>query len=185
MPAISTVPDVFRTAQRWTLVLGSFASFLVGLDALVVTTALPTLHQELGAGVEGLSWTVNAYALAFAASILTGSTLGDRYGRRRMFIAGLAMFTMASALCALSPTIALLIAARALQGVGGGIAVPLALALIIDATPPQMRGKALGAWGAITGVAVATGPLIGGAIVEGLVWQWVFWIYFQFGIVIA
>jgi len=122
MPAIGTAPDVFRTAQRWTLVLGSFASFLVGLDALVVTTALPTLHQELGTGVEGLSWTVNAYALAFAASILTGSTLGDRYGRRRMFIAGLAVFTVASALCALSPTIALLIAARALQGIGGGIA---------------------------------------------------------------
>jgi MFS family permease len=139
MPAISTAPDVFRTAQRWTLVLGSFASFLVGLDALVVTTALPTLHQELGTGVEGLSWTVNAYALAFAASILTGSTLGDRYGRRRMFIAGLAVFTGASALCALSPTIALLIAARALQGIGGGIAVPLALALIIDAIPPPMR----------------------------------------------
>ena len=176
MPPISTAPDVFRTGQRWTLVLGSFASFLVGLDALVVTTALPTLHQELGAGVEGLSWTVNAYALAFAASILTGSTLGDRYGRRRMFIAGLAVFTVASALCALSPTIALLIAARALQGIGGGIAVPLALALIIDATSPSMRGRALGAWGAITGVAVAAGPLIGGAIVEGLVLQWVFWL---------
>lgn len=185
MPAISTAPDVLRTAQRWTLVLGSFASFLVGLDALVVTTALPTLHQELGAGVEGLSWTINAYALAFAASILTGSTLGDRYGRRRMFIAGLAVFTIASALCALSPTIALLIAARALQGIGGGIAVPLALALIIDATPPAMRGKALGAWGAITGVAVAAGPLIGGAIVEGLVWQWIFWLNVPLGIIIA
>jgi EmrB/QacA subfamily drug resistance transporter len=183
-PAISTAPGL-RTAQRWTLVLGSFASFLVGLDALVVTTALPTLHEALGAGVEGLSWTVNAYALAFAVSILTGSTLGDRYGRRRMFIAGLAVFTIASALCALSPTIALLIAARALQGVGGGIAVPLALALIIDATPPSMRGKALGAWGAITGVAVAAGPLIGGAIVEGLVWQWVFWLNVPVGIVIA
>jgi MFS family permease len=185
MPAISTAPDVLRTTHRWTLVLGSFASFLVGLDALVVTTALPTLHQELGAGIEGLSWTVNAYALAFAASILTGSTLGDRYGRRRMFIAGLAVFTIASAFCALSPTIALLIAARALQGIGGGIAVPLALALIIDATPPPMRGKALGAWGAITGVAVATGPLISGAIVEGLLWQWIFWLNVPVGIIIA
>jgi MFS family permease len=185
MPVISTAPDVLRAAQRWTLVLGSFASFLVGLDALVVTTALPTLHQELGAGIEGLSWTVNAYALAFAASILTGSTLGDRYGRQRMFIAGLAVFTVASALCALSPTIALLIAARALQGIGGGIAVPLALALIIDTTPPVMRGRALGAWGAITGVAVAAGPLIGGAIVEGLVWQWVFWLNVPVGIIIA
>ena len=144
MLAISTAPTLARDAQRWILVLGSLASFLVGLDALVVTTALPTLHQELGAGIEGLSWTINAYALAFAASILTGSALGNRYGRRRMFVAGLAAFTIASVVCALSPNIALLIASRAMQGIGGGIAVPLALALIMDGTPLEKRGKALG-----------------------------------------
>jgi len=185
MTATSTTPYAARAAQRWTLILGSFTSFLVGLDALVVTTALPTLHQEFGAGVEGLSWTVNAYELAFAASILTGSTLGDRFGRRRMFVIGLGVFTGASALCALSPNVDVLIAVRALQGIGGGIAVPLALALITDVTPPDMRGKALGIWGAITGVAVAAGPLVGGAIVDGLAWQWIFWLNVPVGIVIA
>jgi len=185
MTATSTTPDAARAVQQWTLILGSFTSFLVGLDALVVTTALPTLHQEFGAGVEGLSWTVNAYELAFAASILTGSTLGDRFGRRRMFVIGLGVFTGASALCALSPNVDVLIAVRALQGIGGGIAVPLALALITDVTPPDMRGKALGIWGAITGVAVAAGPLVGGAIVDGLAWQWIFWLNVPVGIVIA
>jgi len=185
MTATSTTPDAARAVQQWTLILGSFTSFLVGLDALVVTTALPTLHQEFGTGVEGLSWTVNAYELAFAASILTGSTLGDRFGRRRMFVIGLGVFTGASALCALSPNVDVLIAVRALQGIGGGIAVPLALALITDVTPPDMRGKALGIWGAITGVAVAAGPLVGGAIVDGLAWQWIFWLNVPVGIVIA
>lgn len=173
------------SVRRWTLILGSFTSFLVGLDALVVTTALPTLHQEFGAGVEGLSWTVNAYELAFAASILTGSTLGDRFGRRRLYVVGLVVFTIASALCAISPNVESLIAARALQGIGGGIAVPLALALITDATPPQRRGQALGVWGAITGVAVAIGPLVGGAIVDGLAWQWIFWLNVPVGIAVA
>jgi EmrB/QacA subfamily drug resistance transporter len=172
-------------AQRWTLILGSLTSFLVGLDALVVTTALPTLHEELGVGVVGLSWTVNAYALAFAASILTGSAVGDRLGRRRVFVAGLMLFTLASALCAVSPSIDTLIAARAVQGIGGGIAVPLALALITDVTPSDQRGKAFGIWGAITGVAVAAGPLVGGAVVEGLAWPWVFWLNVPVGIVIA
>lgn len=159
--------------SKWTLIVGSFTSFMAGLDALVVATALPTLHQEFGAGVEGLSWTVNAYELAFAASILTGATLGDRFGRRRVFVAGISMFTFASALCAVSPNVEVLIASRTLQGIGGGISVPLSLALITAATPVQRRGRALGIWGAFTGVAVAAGPLVGGAIVEGLAWQWI------------
>ena len=172
-------------ARRWTLILGSLTSFLVGLDALVVTTALPTLHQELGASVEELGWTINAYGLAFAASILTGSTLGDRFGRRRVFMVGIAVFTIASVLCALSPNVESLIAARTLQGIGGGIAVPLSLALITAVTPPELRGKALGIWGAFTGVAVATGPLVGGAIVQGLDWQWIFWLNVPVGIAIV
>jgi EmrB/QacA subfamily drug resistance transporter len=167
------------------LLLGSLTSFVVGLDALVVTTALPTLHLQYGGGMETLSWTVNAYQLAFAATILTGSAIGDRYGRHRVFIAGIALFTTASALCALSPDAGLLIAFRALQGIGGGIAVPLSLALITDVTPPQRRGAALGIWGAVTGLAVATGPLVGGAIVEGLAWQWIFWLNVPLGIAIA
>jgi EmrB/QacA subfamily drug resistance transporter len=185
MSAPSTASGAGTSVQRWTLILGSLTSFLVGLDALVVTTALPTLHQDLGAGVEGLSWTINAYELAFAASILTGSTLGDRYGRRLVFVIGIAVFTIASAWCALSSDVGVLIAARTLQGIGGGLSVPLSLALITAATPPQARGKALGIWGAFTGVAVAAGPLVGGIIVDGLDWQWVFWLNVPVGIVIA
>ncbi len=179
------VPAGGGSTRRWTLALGSFTSFLVGLDALVVATALPTLHQEYGGGVEVLGWTVNAYQLAFAALILTGSTLGDRFGRRRMFIVGVVVFTAASVLCAISPTVEALVAARVAQGVGGGLAVPLSLALIIDAVPPHARGRALGVWGAVTGVAVAAGPLVGGAVVEGLAWQWIFWLNVPVGILIA
>lgn len=185
MPATGTSPEAAAGLQRWTLILGSLSSFLVGLDALVVTTALPTLHQEFGASIEDLSWTVNAYEIAFAASILTGSTLGDRFGRRMMFIVGIAVFTLSSALCALSPNVEVLIGARIAQGIGGGIAVPLALALITEVTPPEARGKALGIWGAVTGVAVAAGPLVGGAIVDGLAWQWIFWLNVPVGIAIA
>lgn len=174
-----------HVAARLTLLLGSLTSFLVGLDALVVTTALPTLHQEFGADVTGLGWTINAYALAVAAAILTGSAAGDRFGRRRVFVIGLVVFTAASAWCALSTTAGMLIVARAVQGVGGGIAVPLSLALITEATPPEQRGKALGIWGAITGVAVAAGPLVGGAVVEGIAWQWVFWLNVPVGVAIV
>jgi EmrB/QacA subfamily drug resistance transporter len=173
------------SARRWALALGSFTSFLVGLDTLVVATALPTLHQEYGGGVEVLGWTVDAYQLAFAASILTGATLGDRFGRRRMFVCGVLVFTAASALCALSPTVEVLLAARVAQGIGGGLAVPLSVALIIDAVPPQERGRALGLWGAVTGVAVAAGPVIGGAVVEGLAWQWIFWLNVPIGALLA
>ncbi|QFZ18304.1 DHA2 family efflux MFS transporter permease subunit [Saccharothrix syringae] len=185
MAATGTTPGSDAALQRWTLILGSLSSFLVGLDALVVTTALPTLYQEFGTGIEGLSWTVNAYELAFAASILTGSSLGDRFGRRLMFVVGIAVFTLSSAVCALSPNVETLIAARVVQGIGGGIAVPLALALITEVTPPQARGKALGIWGAFTGLAVAAGPLVGGAIVDGLAWQWIFWLNVPVGAIIA
>ncbi|WP_062355542.1 DHA2 family efflux MFS transporter permease subunit [Herbidospora yilanensis] len=171
-----------KDRQRWTLILASFASFMVGLDVLVVTTALPTLHEELGAGVAGLGWTVNAYELGFAAFILTGAALGDRFGRRNLFVAGIAIFTLASAVCALSTTIETLIAARAAQGIGGGIAIALALAVITDATPPQERGAAFGIWGAISGVAVAAGPLVGGLVIQGFAWQWIFWLNVPVGI---
>ncbi|RVX39783.1 EmrB/QacA subfamily drug resistance transporter [Nonomuraea polychroma] len=173
-----------QSRQRWTLVLASFASFMVGLDVLVVTTALPTLHQDMNAGTAALGWTISAYELGFAALILTGAALGDRYGRRLLFVSGLALFTVSSLVCAISPTIEILIAARALQGVGGGIAIALALAVITDATPPEQRGAAFGVWGAISGLAVALGPLIGGAIIELLSWQWIFWLNVPVGIVV-
>ncbi|MFF0767395.1 DHA2 family efflux MFS transporter permease subunit [Nonomuraea wenchangensis] len=170
--------------QRWTLILASFASFMVGLDVLVVTTALPTLHEELAAGVAGLGWTVSAYELGFAAFILTGAALGDRFGRRTLFVIGIGLFTLSSALCALSTSIDVLIAARSLQGIGGGIAIALALAVITDATPPEARGAAFGVWGAISGVAVAAGPLVGGLVIQGLAWQWIFWLNVPVGVIL-
>jgi EmrB/QacA subfamily drug resistance transporter len=185
MTTTTPAPDMTRPVPRWTVILASLTSFLVGLDALVVTTALPTLHERYGGGIEALGWTVNAYQLAFAASILTGSALGDRFGRRRVFVVGLVVFTAASVWCALSPSLGLLVAARSVQGIGGGLAVPLALALIIDVVPVRSRGRALGVWGAITGVAVATGPLVGGAVVEGLAWQWIFWLNVPVGTAVA
>jgi EmrB/QacA subfamily drug resistance transporter len=170
---------------RVTLIVGSLAGFMIGLDATVVATALPTIHATLHASASTLGWTVSAYSLAFAALILTGTALGDLFGRRRVFLAGFAVFTLASAACALAPDAAWLIAARAVQGAGGGIATPLSLVLITEAFPAQRRGAVVGIWGAITGVAVGFGPVIGGAIVQGIAWQWVFWVNVPIGIVLV
>ena len=170
---------------RVTLIVGSLAGFMIGLDATVVTTALPTIHATLRASALALGWTVSAYSLAFAALILTGTALGDKFGRRRVFLAGFAVFTLASAACALAPSVAALIAARAVQGAGGGIATPLSLVLITEAFPLQRRGAVVGAWGAITGIAVGFGPVIGGTIVEGIAWPWVFWVNVPIGIVLV
>ncbi len=171
--------------QRWTLLLTALASFMVSLDALVVATALPTIRADLHASVAGLGWTVNAFTLGFAVCVLTGAALGDRFGRRRIFIAGLALFTAASALCALSPTISILIMARAIQGIGGGLAMPLALVILNAGFPPARRGMAVGVWGAISGGAVASGPLVGGAIIQWLAWQWIFWLNVPIGIAVC
>lgn len=182
-------PVVVTTARttsrrRATLLVASMASFMAGLDALVVTTALPTIHADLNASPATLSWTISAYSLAFAALILTGAALGDRLGHRRMFLVGLAGFTLTSAACAVSPTAGLLVAARAVQGGCAGLAMPLSLVLISQAYPPQRRGAVVGIWGAITGLAVGIGPLVGGAIVQGLTWQWVFWVNVPIGALI-
>lgn len=170
--------------QRWTVVIVSIVSFMVGLDVLVLMTALPTIRQEFGADAAGLGWTINAYEIGFAALILTGSALGDRYGRRLLFVIGVAGFTVGSALCAMSTSIEMLVAARALQGLGGGVAVGLSLALISAVTPPAKRGAAFGVWGAVTGTAVAVGPIVGGAIVHSLTWQWIFWLNVPVGVVL-
>ena len=172
-------------SPRVTLIVGSLAGFMIGLDATVVATALPTIHATLHASASTLGWTVSAYSLAFAALILTGTALGDLFGRRRVFLAGFAVFTLASAAAALAPSVAALIAARAVQGAGGGIATPLSLVLITEAFPPQRRGAVVGAWGAITGVAVGFGPVIGGAIVQGIAWPWVFWVNVPVGIILV
>jgi EmrB/QacA subfamily drug resistance transporter len=156
---------------------------MISLDSLVVSTALPTLHRELGASLESLIWTVNAYNLTFAALLLTGAALGDKFGRRRMFVAGLALFILASAACALSTTIGQLITARAVQGVGAALVMPLALTQLSAAFPPQQRGKALGVFISISGLATFLGPFIGGLLAEKLSWEWIFWINIPIGLV--
>jgi EmrB/QacA subfamily drug resistance transporter len=152
------------------------------LDNLVVTTALPVIHRDLNASLSGLEWTVNAYTLTFAVFLITGAALGDRFGRRRMFVIGLAIFTAGSAAAALAPSIEVLIAARAVQGFGGAIVAPLTLTILSAAVPAERRGLALGAWGGISGLAVAIGPLVGGAVVEGISWQWIFWLNVPIGL---
>jgi EmrB/QacA subfamily drug resistance transporter len=168
----------------WTFAITSAALFMASLDNLVVTTALPSIRAHLHASLAGLQWTVNAYTLTFAVLLLTGATLGERYGRRRMFVAGLGLFTLGSAAAALAPSIGLLIAARAAQGVGAAVLVPLTLTLLSAAVRPERRGVALGAWGAIGGLAIAIGPLVGGAVVEGASWQWIFWLNVPIGLVV-
>jgi EmrB/QacA subfamily drug resistance transporter len=174
-----------RTRTLWTFVITSLALFMVTLDNLVVTTALPVIRRDLHAGLSGLEWTVNAYTLTFAVLLLTGAAMGDRFGRRRLFTAGLAVFTLGSAAAALAPSVDALVAARALQGVGGAVVTPLTLTLLSAAVPPERRGLALGAWGGIGGLAVAMGPLVGGAVVEGISWQWIFWLNVPLGLVLA
>ena len=166
----------------WTFIVTSVAVFMVSLDNLVVTTALPVIKTDLGASLQGLEWTVNAYTLTFAVLLLTGAALGDRFGRKRMFLVGLAVFTLGSAAAALAPGIGWLIAARALQGVGGAIVTPLTLTILSGAVSPARRGLALGIWGGVSGLAVALGPVVGGAVVEGLSWQWIFWLNVPIGI---
>src|SRR5450755_1588357 len=170
--------------RGWTLAIVSIGLFMVVLDNLVVSVALPSIHRDLGASIQSLEWTVNAYVLAYAVLLLTGAALGDRYGRKRMFITGIALFTASSAAAALAPTIGLLIAARATQGVGAAIVTPLTLTLLADAFPPERRGMALGVWSGISGTAVALGPLVGGAVIQAASWQWIFWINVPIGIVL-
>jgi EmrB/QacA subfamily drug resistance transporter len=170
------------SAQLWVLALASLGSFMVALDGLVVTTALTAIRLDLNASVAQLEWTVNAFTLSFAVLIMTGAALGDRFGRRRMFVAGLALFTAASAACALAPDVGWLIAARAVQAVGAALVTPLALALLSSAFPPQRRGWALGIFSGVIGLAVLCGPVVGGAITEGIAWQWIFWLNIPVGL---
>jgi EmrB/QacA subfamily drug resistance transporter len=174
-----------RLLPGWTLVVSALAIFMVSLDNLVVTNALTSIREDLGASLEALEWTVNAYTLAFAVFLLTGAALGDRYGRRRVFIAGLSIFTVASAAAALAPSTEALIAARAVQGLGAGIVAPLSLTLLSAAVPPERRGLALGVWSGISGLGIALGPLVGGAVIEGISWQWIFWLNVPVGLVLV
>ncbi|MBV9238051.1 MAG: DHA2 family efflux MFS transporter permease subunit [Xanthobacteraceae bacterium] len=176
--------EIHSGTKTWALVLTSAASFMMVLDAIVVVTALGAIRTDLRASVEALEWILNAYNLSFAVLLLTGAALGDRLGRRRMFVAGLVLFVAASIACALAPDSAWLIGARALQGAGAALVMPLAMALLSAAFPPQERGKALGLFSSLTGLALILGPVVGGAIAQGLAWQWIFWVNVPIALVV-
>ncbi|MFW6691375.1 DHA2 family efflux MFS transporter permease subunit [Streptomyces sp. MAR4 CNX-425] len=184
MPATGTAPPERRRpgATFWALLLTSVASFMGALDNLVVVTALPAIREDLGGGMADLEWTVSAYTLTFAVLLMLGASLGDRFGRRRMFGAGIAIFTAASAAAALSSGLGTLVAARAVQGVGAALLMPLSLTLLSAAVPAARRGMALGVWGAVQGLAVASGPLVGGALTEHISWHWIFWLNVPVGL---
>jgi EmrB/QacA subfamily drug resistance transporter len=171
-----------KSRTIWTFAITSVAVFMATLDNLVVTTALPVIRKDLHATVESLEWTVNAYTLTFAVLLLTGAALGDRFGRRRMLAVGLGIFTLSSAAAALAPSAGALIAARAAQGVGGAIVTPLTLTILSAGVPANRRGAFIGAWSGIAGLAVAFGPLVGGAVVSGISWHWIFWLNVPIGL---
>jgi EmrB/QacA subfamily drug resistance transporter len=177
-----STPGSARAVRGWVIALTGIGSLMAALDTLVVSTALSTIRVDLGASVEQLEWTVNAYNLSFAVLLITAAAVGDRFGRRRLYAAGLGLFAAASAACALAPDVGWLIAARAVQGAGAALLLTLGLALLSAAFPPERRGAAIGMFSAVTGLSVASGPLVGGAVVEGIDWEWIFWLNVPIGL---
>ena len=171
-----------KTVTGWVVALTAIGSLMAALDTLVVSTSLSTIRLDLGASIEDLEWTVNAYNLSFAVLLIPAAALGDRYGRRKLYAGGLALFAAASAACAVSPDVGWLIAARAIQGAGAALVLTLGLTLLSAAFPPERRGTAIGLFSAVTGISVALGPLVGGAIVEGIDWEWIFWLNVPIGL---
>jgi EmrB/QacA subfamily drug resistance transporter len=171
-----------KRGGRWALVLASVASLMIALDLLVVATALSSIRSDLGVSSEDLQWTVTGYSLSFAALLLSGGALGDRFGRRRMFVVGLGVFVAASTACALAGSIGALIAARVIQGIGAALVIPVALALVSATYPADERGKAIGILEGVTGLATIGGPVIGGAVASGIAWQAIFWINVPIGL---
>jgi EmrB/QacA subfamily drug resistance transporter len=180
-----TRPATGGSRQTLTVLLTSVANFMVTLDALVVVTALPSIHRSMGGGITTLQWTLTAYAMSFGAGIVTAAELGDRFGRRRIYLFGLTSFTLASAMCALAPDAGLLIGFRVLQGLGAACVMPLGMTLLTSAFPPERRGVIVGMWQGVAGLAVASGPLVGGALTQGASWHWIFWVNVPVGIVAA
>jgi len=178
----NTRTDEPKPRLGWVVGLTSTAYFMVALDALVVITALPRMKDDLHVGLSSLQWTVNAYGIAFAAGIITAAALGDRFGRRRVFNCGVALFTIASAACALAPNAGELIAARTVQGLGGAVVLPLSLTILTTAFPAERRGMIVGVYGGLAGLAVALGPVVGGLVTEGIDWHWIFWLNVPIGI---
>jgi len=172
-----------RQIKNWTLGITALASFMMALDGQVITTAFATIRSDFDASVETLQWTVNAYNLSFAVLLLTGAAIGDRFGRRAMFAAGIFVFALASVGCALSGSAASLIAARAVQGAGAALVMPLAMSILSAAFPKEERARALGIFSGVTGFALIIGPAIGGFITESFGWRWIFWINLPIGLI--
>lgn len=182
---MSAIVPPLSGRRRWATVAAvSVALFMVTLDNLIVIVGLSSIREALGASLESLEWTVNAYTLAFAVALIPAAAMGDRFGRRRLFVTGLSVFTVASAAAALAPSIEMLVVARAVQGIGAAVIAPLTLTLIANAVPRDKRGLALGVWSAISGIGIATGPLVGGAVIEAASWQWIFWINVPVGLLL-
>jgi EmrB/QacA subfamily drug resistance transporter len=177
--------DKPATSRRlgWVVGLTSTAYFMVVLDSVVVITALPRMQRDLHVSLLSLQWTLNAYGIAFAAGIITAAALGDRFGRRKVFSIGLGLFTIASVACALAPNLSDLIIARTVQGLGGAVVLPLSLTILTTAFPHQRRGMIVGIYGGLAGLAVAMGPIVGGAVTQGIDWHWIFWINVPIGII--
>ncbi len=183
-PATARHEDAPAAMPALTVLLVSLAYFMVTLDALVVVTALPSIHRQFGGSLATLQWTVSAYNTTYAAGILTAAALGDRLGRRRVFLGGLLLFAVASALCAVAPDAATLIAFRTLQGLGAAAVMPTGLTLLTSAFPVEKRGAVVGIWGGVAGLGVATGPLVGGVVTQGLSWHWIFWVNVPVGLLV-
>ena len=174
-----------KRAAVATIAVASIAVFMTALDNLIVGVALPSIRLSMGGSMESLEWTVNAYTMAFAVAMIAMAALGDRFGRRRVFISGIAVFTAASAAAALAQSIEMLVAARAIQGLGAAAIMPLSLTLISNAVPPEKRSAAIGIWGGVSGLGVALGPALGGAVVEGISWEWIFWLNVPVGLILV